>query len=397
MRADVAVVGGGPAGCFVGGILAKRGLDVVIVEEHAEVGNPVCCAGIVSVSGLRELGIKPGEWVLGKLRRAVIYPPSNEPIELTQGKVEAFVVDRAEFDRSLARDAARAGAKFFFKSRCTEVKLRGEPVLDVKGIQGGQLRARLVIGADGPASVIARKAGLVRSRKFLKGAQMEIIADTPEDAAEVYFGRSFAPGFFGWLVRAGDVTRAGICCARGDPLRMLYNFVEKHPVVSEKLSGGKVLNLCIGPIPESWSRKIYADRLMLVGDAAGQLKPLTGGGIYLGLSCARMAAEVAVRALEGEPDRKALQAYERAVEGSFGEEFRLGLRTRRVFEQMPDEEVNAVLGLLLREDIRELVLKNFDFDYHGRLVRALVPEMPRILKELGIKRALKYTRYLMAS
>jgi hypothetical protein len=64
---------------------------------------------------------------------------------------------------------------------------------------------------------------------------------------------------------------------------------------------------------------------------------------------------------------------------------------------MPDEEVNAVLGLLLREDIRELVLKNFDFDYHGRLVRALVPEMPRILKELGIKRALKYARYLMAS
>ena len=397
MRIDVAVVGGGPAGCFIGGILAKRGLDVVIVEEHAEVGNPVCCAGIVSVSGLRELGIKPGEWVLGRLRRVVIYPPSNEPIELTQGKVEAFVVDRAEFDRSLARDAARAGAKFLFKSRCTGVKLSGEPVLDVKGIQGGQLRARLVIGADGPASVIARKAGLVRSRKFLKGAQMEIMADTPEDAAEVYFGRSFAPGFFGWLVRAGDVTRAGICCARGDPLRMLYNFVEKHPVVSKKLSGGKVLNLCIGQIPESWSRKIYADRLMLVGDAAGQLKPLTGGGIYLGLSCARMAAEVAVRALEGELNRKALQAYERAVEGSFGEEFRLGLRARRVFEQMPDEEVSAVLGLLLREDIRELVLKNFDFDYHGRLVRALVPEMPRILKELGIKRALKYARYLMAS
>lgn len=397
MRADVAVVGGGPAGCFVGGILAKHGFDVVIVEEHAEVGNPVCCAGIVSVSGLRELGIKPGEWVLGKLRRAVIYPPSNEPIELTRGKVEALVVDRAEFDRSLARDAARAGAKFFFKSRCTGVKLGGEPVLDVKGIQGGQLRSRLVIGADGPASVIARKAGLVKSRKFLKGAQMEIMADTPDDAAEVYFGSSFAPGFFGWLVRAGDVTRAGVCCVEGNPLRMLYNFVGKHPVVSKKLSGGKVLNVCIGPIPESCSGKIYADRLMLVGDAAGQVKPLTGGGIYLGLSCARMAAEVAVRALENEPDQRALQAYGRAVENRFGEEFRLGLRARRVFEQMPDEEVNAILKLLLREDIRELVLKNFDFDHHGKLVRTLVPEMPRILKELGIKRAMKYARYLMAS
>jgi geranylgeranyl reductase family protein len=397
MRADVAVVGGGPAGCFVGGILAERGFDVVIIEEHAEVGNPVCCTGIVSVSGLRELGIKPGNWALGKLRRAVVYPPSNEPIEMTRGRVEALVVDRAEFDRSLAREAARAGAKFFFKSRCTGVKLSGEPLLDIKGVQGGQLRSRLVIGADGPASIIAQKAGLIRSRKFLRGAQMEVLADIPDDVAEVYFGRSFAPGFFGWLVRAGEVTRAGICCSIGNPLRMLRNFIEKHPIVSKKLSRDKIINLSVGPIPESWSRKICADHLMLVGDAAGHVKPLTGGGIYIGLSCARMAAEVAVRALEGEPNQKVLQAYERLVEERFGEEFRLGLRARRVLEQMSDEEVNAVLGLLMKGDIRELVLKNFDFDSPGRLVGTLAPEMPRILKELGIKRALKYARYLMAS
>lgn len=395
MRADVVVVGGGPVGCFVSGILAKRGFDVVVVEEHGEVGNPACCAGIVGVNGLKDLGIKPGEWVLGKLRRAVIYPPSNEPIELTRGKVEAFVIDRAEFDRSLAMEAAKAGANFSLKSRCTGVKLGDEPVVNIRGVRGGQLKARLVIGADGPTSVIAREAGLVKSGRFLKGAQMEVVANVPDDTAEVYFGRSFAPGFFGWLVQAGDVARVGICCVEGDPMRMLYNFVGKHPVVSSKVSGGKVLNICIGPIPKPWSRKLYGDHVMLVGDAAGQVKPLTGGGIYFGLSCARMAAEVAVRALEGEPDRKALQAYERAVEDRFGEEFRLGIRARRVFEQMPDEDLNAVFGLLLREDIRELVLKNFGFDQHIRLIRTLLPEMPRIFKEMGIKRAVKYVRYLM--
>ena len=396
MRADVVVVGGGPTGCFVSGILAKRGFDVVVVEEHGEVGNPACCAGIVGVNGLKELGIKPGEWVLGKLRRAVIYPPSNESIELTRGKVEAFVIDRAEFDRSLAREAAEAGANFFLKSRCTGIKLGGEPAVNIKGIRGGQLKARLVIGADGPTSIIAREAGLVRSGRFLKGAQMEVVADAPDDTAEVYFGRSFAPGFFGWLVQAGDVARAGICCVEGDPLRTLYNFVGKHPVVSSKIGGGKVLNISVGPIPEPWSRKLYGDHLMLVGDAAGQVKPLTGGGIYFGLSCARMAAEVAARALEGDPDRKALHAYERAVDGKFGEEFRLGLRARRVFEQMPDEDLDAVFRLLSRKDIRELVLKNFGFDQHMKLVRTLLPEMPKIFKELGIKRAIKYTRYLMA-
>jgi len=89
LQADVVVVGGGPAGCFVGEALAKQGFEVVIVEEHGEVGNPTCCAGIVGTGGFRELKIKPRKWVLGKLRRAVFYPPSNRPVEISRGKVEA--------------------------------------------------------------------------------------------------------------------------------------------------------------------------------------------------------------------------------------------------------------------------------------------------------------------
>lgn len=396
MRADVAVVGAGPAGCFVGGILAERGFDVVIVEEHAEVGNPVCCAGIVSASGLRELGIRPAEWVLGKLRRAVIYPPSNEPLELTRGKVEAFIVDRAAFDRSLAEEAARAGARFLLRSRCAGARFGREPALDVRGLHGGEVRARLVVGADGPASTISKEAGLTGHKRFLRGAQAEVLANTPEDTAEVYFGRSFAPGFFGWLVRAGDVTRAGVCCVEGDPLRMLHSFLRRHPVVSKRIDAKNLLNVCFGHIPLSQPRKIYADNLLLVGDAAGHVKPLTGGGIYLGLSCAREAAEVAARALEGEPDREALRGYERAVEEKFGEEFRLGLRARRVFEKLSERELSTILELLGREDVRKVVVRNFDFDHHAKLVRALLPEVPRLLPELGIKRAMKYARYLMA-
>lgn len=395
MRADVAIVGGGPAGCFAAGLLAKRGFDVVVVEEHGEVGNPACCAGIVGAEGFEELGIKPGRWVMGKLRRAVIYPPSNQPIELTRGQVEAFVIDRAEFDHSLAKEAAGAGATFLLKTRCVGLNLGREPVLKLRGIEGGEISARLVVGADGPASIVARSAGLIKSDRHIRCAQAEFSAELSADTAEIYFGHSFAPGFFGWQVQAGDVCRVGLGCTEGNPPQMLRSFIEKHPVASKKLVGGRVMNICAGFIPEPLTRKPFADRVLLVGDAAGHTKPLTGGGIYVGISCAKLACEVATRALEAEPSEKALRPYERAVRDRFGKEFELGVRARRALEQMNDEDLDTMLGLLEREDIRELVLQNFDFDRHHKLIRALMTKAPGILRELGLKRILKYARYLV--
>ncbi len=193
------MVGGGPAGCFVSEMLAKHGFEVAIIEEHAEVGNPACCAGVVGVDGLRELKIKPGKWVLGKLRRAVFYPPSSEPVEITRGKVEAFVIDRAAFDRELARKAANAGATLLLRTRCVGLKLGREPVVKLKGGSETEVGARLVIGADGPASIVAREAGLLKNARYLKCAQLETIAEVRADTTELYFGSSFAPGFFAWL------------------------------------------------------------------------------------------------------------------------------------------------------------------------------------------------------
>ena len=392
MEADVAIVGAGPAGCFVGKCLAERGLDVVIVEEHGEVGNPVCCTGIVSVMGLKELRIKPGKWVMGKLRGAAIYPPSNERVELTKGRVEALVIDRAQFDRALATDAVRAGVELLLNKRCLDLRFDGGPVIKMSGKNNSEVKARVVIGADGPASIVAKKAGLMKSSKYIKCAQVETIAKASDDIAEVYFGRSFAPGFFGWLVKAGDVCRVGLGATEGNPNQMLRSFMTKHPVVSRKVDG-KTLSTCAGLIPESSSRKIYSDGVLLVGDAAGQVKPLTGGGIYFGLSCAKLATEAVVSAIEsGEMER--LKKYERAVMEKFGKEFDLGVRARKLFEMMPDEDINILFELLRRDDLKKIVLENFAFDHHERLVRALMLKAPEILSSIGIKRALKYAKFL---
>jgi len=392
MEVDVAVIGAGPAGCFVAKELAENGLKVVIVEEHGEVGSPVCCTGIVGVDGLKELGVKPGKWVLGKLKGAEIYPPSNNPIKLSKSNPEALIIDRAEFDRSLAMDAVRSGAALLLKRRCLDLRLDGGCTIRISGGEENELKTRVVIGADGPTSVIARKSGLLGSSSYVKCAQVETVAEASDDIAEVYFGRNFAPGFFGWLVKAGEVCRVGLGATEGNPIQLLKSFMSKHPVVSRKVKG-KTTGSCAGLIPLRASTRIRSGPVVLIGDAAGQVKPLTGGGIYFGLSCARLAADPIVNALEGD-DLKKLSGYENAVATKFGKEFELGIRARKLFESMPDEDINLLFELMARDDIKDLVLKNFYFDHHERLVRALMAKAPDILASIGIRRALKYVKFL---
>ncbi len=395
---DVVIVGGGPAGCFAGKLLAERGLDVAIIEEHAEVGYPVCCAGIVGVGGFEELGIKPGKWVLNELRGAIFHPPSGKPFTLTRGKVEALVVDRASFDRELAIGAVKAGATLLMKTRCIGVKLGHEPSVKVKGTNGkSEIQGRLVIGADGPNSQVAREAGLLKAARYINCAQAEVLADVDPNTAELYFGRDFAPGFFAWMVPAGDVCRVGLGTSEGQPMRNLFNLIEKHPTASKKMRGEKFLDLTAGLIPEPLTRKIYSDYVMLVGDAAGHVKPLTGGGIYLGLSCARLAADTAASALEGEPTAKALRGYEIAVRKKFGREFEFGMRARNLFKRLPDDALDSILELLAKPDIQTLVLKHADFDRHDALIRVLLKKGPSLLRSIGLRKSLKYLRSLTSS
>ncbi|MEM4187884.1 MAG: NAD(P)/FAD-dependent oxidoreductase [Candidatus Hadarchaeum sp.] len=390
METDVLIVGAGPAGCFAGKILAARGLGVSIVEEHAEVGKPACCTGIVGLSGLEELGIKPGKWVLGRLKGAKIYPPSNVSIELTRGKVEALVIDRVKFDRSLADAAVRAGAELILDKRCIDLEFNEE--LSVKTQDGDKLKARVLIGADGPLSVVAHKAGLLVRNDYIKCAQVEVEADLDNGVAEVYLDNNFSPGFFSWMVKAGRVARVGLGTKSGSPTRLLKNFFSEHPVASQKV-GKTVFTRCTGVIPECMSRKIQKGAVLLVGDAAGQVKPLTGGGIYIGLSCAKLAAEAVISALESGRMRD-LESYQGAVMKKFGTEFSLGIRVKKVFDQMSNEDLNFLCTLLEGDEFREIVLKNFDFDHHEKLIRALVAKAPELLKSIGIKRTLKYLKFL---
>lgn len=383
------MVGAGPAGCFTGKLLAKLGFDVTILEEHPQVGNPMVCAGVVGAGGLRELGIKPSRgWVLTKLRGAVFYPPKGEPVELSRGRVEAYVINRSAFDRWLAWEAVRAGAELRLQTRCVGVKLEGgRAEVKARG-PGGELRlrARLVVGADGSTSTVAKQAGLIKRSKLFSAAQLETQAEVKPSMAEVYFGEKFAPGFFAWMVRAGETCRVGLGTTRGSALLKLLNFIKHHPIASKKV-GQSFLHLALGVVPEPFSRRICSRRVMLVGDAAAHLKPLTWGGIYLGLTCARLASKAAAQALQGRADE--VLEYEREVRRRLGDELGLELRARRFFLRLGDQGLSSLLKLVGHPRLKSRLLERADFDHHGASIKALLEDGPSIAKALGFRGVMK--------
>jgi len=387
---DIVIVGGGPAGCFAGKLLAERGLDVVIIEEHAEIGHPVSCTGILGVGGLKELGIKPGNWVLSELSGAIFHPPSGKQFTLTRGKVEALVVDRASFDRELAIGAVKAGANLLMKTRCVGVKLGQEPSVKIDGPNGkSEIRGRLLIGADGPNSLVAREAGLFKAARYVSCVQVEVLADLDPNIVELYFGRDIAPGFFAWMVPAGDVARVGLGTIEGQAMGNLLKFIKKQ-TVPKKIISKKFLDITAGLIPEPLTREIYSDHVILVGDAAGHVKPLTGGGIYLGLSCAKIAANVVASSLEDEPTAKTLKSYDTEVRKKFGLELELGMRTRNLFKKLPDDALDSLLELVAKPDFKDLILKHADFDHHDMLIKAIIKKGPSLMRSIGLRKLLKY-------
>jgi len=395
MMFDVVIVGGGPVGCFTGELLSKKGFDVAIVEEHAEVGNPVHCTGILGLGGLKELKIRPGKWALNKLRDASIYAPSGEKITLTRNTVEALTIDRATFDRERASAAAKAGATFMLKTRCIGLSLGKKTSVNVKKIGGKEeLKTRLIIGADGPTSFVAREAGLLKAAKYTRCVQVEAEAEVADDSVEMYFGNKIAPGFFAWIVPAGEMCRIGLGTTEGAP--KLFEFMKNHPVASKKIKINQLTHIAAGLSPQPLTRKIYSDRILLVGDAGGQVKPLTGGGIYLGLLCAKLAAETASRALENGIDEKVLRGYERAVIQKFGKEFELGLRARKLLQKLSDKELDVLLKLLATPELRSLILQEANFNHHAPLLKSLIKRSPSLIRVIGIRKFGKYLRYLIA-
>lgn len=361
-KVDLAVVGGGPAGAIVAREAAAGGARVVLFERAPRA--PLRCAGLISTRAVNELGV-PRDLVLAEIRGVVIHGPKGSEASLFSPEPKAMVIDRKRLDARLRACARDAGARV----------MEGASVLGWDGsvlyTSAGKFRPGILVGADGAMSAVARWAGLPGPREILIAYQAEVTAPSEQpDRVEIFLGRDHAPGFFAWAVPAGETIRVGLATteARRAPDLLRRFLARRSP-------GARVRGISGGLIPIGPPARTSAGRTFLVGDAAAQVKPLTGGGLYYGGTAARLLGRLIAG---GEPAE-----YEAGWRERFGREIEFGLRARRAFLALSDGELDRLVAILGDRALSAFLVERGDMDYPSRLVHEL-KRAPR-LWPLGLR------------
>jgi digeranylgeranylglycerophospholipid reductase len=377
LRPEAAVVGAGPAGILAAKRVAERGFSVQVFEEHPSIGEPSHCAGLISVEGLRKLGVEPhGSFIQGTVYGGRVYSPSGEYMEARDRKPRAYVVDRAAFDRRLYGEAADAGVEFILSERVEALEFNEERA--ALKLRGGSVEPTVVIDAEGPGARLLSQAGHdTGQRGLINGFNVELTGVEIEPGmVELWFGESLAEGFFAWVIPTGDdAVRCGLA-SRGDGIGSLKGFLKNRFGVEPpaKVKAGRV---CTGgPV----QRTVYSN-VLLVGDAAGQVKPTTGGGVVLGGLCACIAGDVASEHLRGGEE---LSRYDKLWRERYGPEFRSMLALRGLMNGLSDGRLNRVFNAFKEEGLQakaQSLLEKGDMDMQAGVIRMALTD-PAILGAL---------------
>jgi geranylgeranyl reductase family protein len=286
---DIIIVGAGPAGCKVGELTAKKGLNVLILEEHPEIGIPVHCSGLVS-HRIFKLSKVSRKVIVNRVRKAKFYC-SNNCMEL-KSKKNVYVINREKFDKELAKKAESSGAEII--TRTTFLDYKRDKILKVK-TDKGNYKTKLLVGADGPNSTVAKTARLRLPDNKLVGVQATLKSDYNTDAVELWFDHKISPEFFGWIIPENEnFARVGLATKK-NVAKCLDNFFLKR--FNRKIECKKIM---AGVIRYGLIENSVSNNVLLVGDAASQLKPFSGGGIIYGLISAEIAAQACVKSLKEE-------------------------------------------------------------------------------------------------
>jgi len=369
---DAIVVGGGPIGSYVAYRLAAQGHRVLVLEKKFRAGEKFCCTGIIGQECVETFAVDD-KVILRRVNSASLFSPSGNRLHLRREEPQACILDRAAFDIAMTERAQNAGADYNFNTRVTAVTIENDRA-NVTALCDGKeskIPARAVVIASGFAPGFIGRLGLGAFRDFTIGVQAEI--EIPGiDEVEVYFG-DVAPGFFGWIVpTTPSKARVGLM-SRQKPGPFLKNWLEQLSAQGKIASTD--VRISYGGIPLKPLPRTYGERLIVVGDAAGQVKPTSGGGIYYGLISAEIAADTLHRAL-ADDDLSAgrLARYERGWRKKLGRELRLGYWARRLFERLSNRQIDRLFEIVKAGGIDEALLKAEDlsFDWHGRTILKLL-------------------------
>jgi digeranylgeranylglycerophospholipid reductase len=369
---DVVIIGAGPAGLMAARQLAERGHDVVVLEEHPGIGVPAHCTGLLGIEAFSELGI-PRHTILGTTHAARFVAPDGSSVTIDADGVNAAIVDRALFDQTLADASLAAGAELRRGARARTITISDTGVT-VSADGSGTVAARACILACGANYRFNRQLGLGVPRAFVQSAQLERPFAGPEQV-EVHLGRSVAPRGFAWVVpfrRDGQpYQRLGLMAdARAGSLFRSFaaHLRERFEVSDGPWPEARLKILPLGPVART-----YGPRLLAVGDAAGLVKPTTGGGIFYSLISGQFAAETLDEALRADDLRESrLRQYETRWRDRLGAEIRIGLAFRLLASRLNDRGIDSLVELARIDGIIPMLRQTADFNWHRQSALALL-------------------------
>ena len=347
------------------------------MEEHDAAGLFVNCTGIIGAEAFEKLRL-PRDPILSSLQTITFYSPSGRSFRYNPGKPLAFVVSRVRFDQALVQLAAHEGAHFRYGYHARLIRVDQDAVeIRTREDDPEPIRAKTAVIATGFGSNLAAQVGLIGPTQIVYGAQAEVEMDNLRDV-EIYLGKKIAPNAFAWIVPLTEKkARIGLTVAKEAPV--YFQHFLKNPAIAGRLHT-KNPTMLLSPIPVCPMEPSSTDRVLVVGEAAGQVKTTTHGGIYYGMLCAVLAAQTLQDAFEkNNVEASFLRRYDRRWLKIIGPELKTGGNLRQLFANLSDAQIDAMVELGARDDIIGVVRRLAHFDWHKKLIQSSL-ELPALQK-----------------
>jgi geranylgeranyl reductase family protein len=382
---DAIVVGGGPIGGYISGKIAEKKYKIALLEKNKEIGTPLNCAGLITPRVFDFLDISKESIIQNIIKGAKIHSPSNKILKIGGDRTHALAINRFKFDKEIINKAKEKGLDLFLGNNVLSIQ-KNEKNIEIKTSKKLDFSCKLLIGADGPNSIVRDRFSFPEPKEFLFGIGAEIKnANLDPNFVEIFVGKNIAPDFFAWIIptnKNGTEARIGLCITKGNtkPPKHYFSKLLKSKSTSDLIGNAKLLKEFGGVIPLGVLKKTYGDNVLLAGDAAAQVKPTSGGGIYTGLLCANHCSNMSIEALKNNNfSSQHLKKYQKLWSSEIGRELILGMSFRKIFKHFTDKHFDKYIEKFQNPKINQIISKYGDIDYPSKLIKPMLKKTPSLL------------------